>query len=65
MLLWNEINNNILNTLSTDFASHVDSHTGSACYFLEHIQDKLRHCLASMDNEFAFGEYTSMHTIMD
>ena len=62
---WNEIDNNILNSLTADFASHEDIHSGSASSSLDQIRDNLRHRLASMDNEFAFGIYASMHAIMD
>ena len=64
-LSWNEIDNNILNSLTADFASHEDIYSGSASSSLDQIRDNLRHRLTSMDNEFAFGIYASVHAIMD
>ena len=64
-LSWNEIGNDILNTLSAAFNSHHDLNTTSASYTLEQIHDDFRHRLASIDDEFAFGEYASVHAIMD
>ena len=53
---WNEIDNNILNSLTADFASHEDIHSGSASSSLDQIRDNLRHRL---------GIYASVHAIMD
>jgi len=65
-LLWNEIDNNILNTLTAAFASHADIHTGSASYSLEQIRNNLRHRLMRINNdEFPLGGYASVHAIMD
>jgi len=57
MLSWNKINNNLLNTLTTAFASHADIHTESASYSLEQICDNLSpcsmHCHSSWYNPHA------------
>ena len=67
-LSWNELHNNLLNMLTTDFNSHVDVRAGSdspSCS-LEQIRDFLRRDLAELDNdEFAFGRYASVHAIMN
>ena len=64
-LLWNELNNDILNSFTTSFELHVENSTGPASYSLEQIHDQFRHKLARMDDEFAFGRYASVHTIMN
>jgi hypothetical protein len=66
-LSWNELNNDVLNTLTDTFKSHVDFHTGSgsASCSLEQIRDRLRRRLAIMDDEFSFGRYASVHAIMN
>ena len=64
-LSWNELDNDLLDTLTAAFETHVDFHTGSTSYSLEEIRDQLRHCLASLDDDFTFGRYASVHTIMN
>ena len=67
-LSWNELGNDLLNTLSTAFNSSCHDlhlHITSASYALEQIRDDFRHRLASIGDEFAFGEYASVHAIMD
>ena len=63
-LSWNELHNDLLDTLTTAFNTHVDFHTGSTSYSLEQIRDQLRRRLANMNDEFTFGRYASVHTIM-
>ena len=60
---WNLLDNDLLNTLTTDFGSHKDHHTSSetASYSLDQICEQLRHRLAGVDREFTYGRYTSAH----
>ena len=58
ILSWNELHNNLLNMLTTDFNSHVDICAGSdspSCS-LEQINDFLKHDLAELDNDELFAE---------
>jgi hypothetical protein len=64
-LSWNELDNDLLNNLTAGFDSHVEFCTGSPSYTLEQIRDHLRRRLARLDDEFAFGRYASVHSIMD
>ena len=62
-LSWNELDNDLLNSLTTAFESHVDILTESTSGSLERIRDEFRHRLAMLDNEFTFGIYASVHAI--
>ena len=64
-LSWNELNNDILNSFTASFELHVENSTGPASYSLEQIRDQFRYKLARMDDEFAFGRYASVHTIIN
>jgi len=64
-LSWNELDNDLLNNLTAGFNSHVDLCIRSTSYTLEQIRDHLRHRLASLDDEFAFSRYASVHVIMN
>ena len=64
-LSWNELDNDLLVTLTAAFETHVDFHTGSPSYSLEQIRDDLRHHLACISDEFRFGRYASVHAVMN
>jgi len=66
MQSWNELDNEILNSLTTAFNSHVDIHTGLTSHSLEEICDEFRRRLEIIDSsEFPFGDYASVHAIID
>ena len=63
-LSWNELDNDLLDALTAAFKTHADFHAESISCSLEEIRDQLRRRLASMNDEFTFGRYASVHAIM-
>jgi hypothetical protein len=64
-IVWNEISNDLLDSLITSFNLHEYSRLGMASYTLEQICDFMRCRFLRLDNEFAFGCYTSAHAVMN
>jgi hypothetical protein len=63
--LWHELHNNMLDSLTADFSSHTSISGPSGMCSLERIRDRMRHHFARLSGEFLFGQYASVHAIID
>ena len=57
---WKEVQCDLLDTLVQSFHTH-----SSRQFSLEQIRDFLRHRMARISDQFAFGRYASVHCIME
>jgi hypothetical protein len=66
-VLWHELHNDLLDSLTTDFNSHtsVAGRSSSNLNSLEQIRDSMRRRFARLSGDFPFGQYASVHAIMD
>jgi hypothetical protein len=64
-IVWNEISNNLFNSLITLFNSYKYSHSGMASYTLKQIHNFMRCHFLRLNNEFAFECYMSAHAVMN
>jgi hypothetical protein len=62
---WQELHNDLLDSLTADFSSHTSINSPSGMYSLEQIRDYMRRRFSRISGEFPFGQYASVHTIMD
>jgi len=61
---WSELENDLLDSLTTSFGSHVSMRSTPPSYSLEQIRDYLGRRMARMSDQFTYGQYTGVHAVV-